>query len=325
MDKEILSTLIDKYLTGTATPEEEMQLLAWYEANETAAYTASLNEQRKIRLEEELFSAIRTRAMAERPAAAPIITMVTKKWWWGVASILVLALTISLVRYQTRKPLSFETAYGEIKTIVLPDSSEVTLNGNSSIRYAKNRELWLDGEAFFHVAKKPNRQRFIVHLADTLSIEVVGTEFNVQKRKYNAQIALKSGKIRLHRQQQHGMEELIDMEPNDVVYIGHQVAGGFEKARDANLNEHLSWRQHRIVLDDTSLDEIVELIRDTYGLSIAVSTDTILHRRATGSVPTNPSHFERLLNNIAELYNLTVTTNQINNMETQQHFILNPR
>ena len=70
----------------------------------------------------------------------------------AAAVIAVAALSFWMMnRNATPKALSFATSFGEVKTITLPDQSQVTLNGNSSISYAadwkKNtaREVWIKG------------------------------------------------------------------------------------------------------------------------------------------------------------------------------------
>lgn len=71
-----------------------------------------------------------------------------------------------------------------ITSVVLPDSSIVYLNSESSLSYplvfdGKTREVHLIGEAYFEVAKDPLR-RFIVSTAHQTQIEVLGTHFNVE-------------------------------------------------------------------------------------------------------------------------------------------------
>ncbi|NHF58186.1 DUF4974 domain-containing protein [Flavobacteriaceae bacterium TP-CH-4] len=76
------------------------------------------------------------------------------------------------------------TQYAEHKEVVLPDNSEVILNADSQISYnSKNwesqRNVELDGEAFFKVAKG---KRFTV-TTDAGTVSVLGTQFNVEHRK----------------------------------------------------------------------------------------------------------------------------------------------
>lgn len=66
---------------------------------------------------------------------------------------------------------------------ILPDGSTVWLNAGSRIRYepgfsGPQREVTLEGEAFFDVVKQSSRP-FIVHAGD-LTIKVLGTAFNVK-------------------------------------------------------------------------------------------------------------------------------------------------
>lgn len=62
--------------------------------------------------------------------------------------------------------LSYSTGYGETAQLLLPDGSEVSLNGHSSLHYpaswrnTADREVWLEGEAFFKITKKENHQKF---------------------------------------------------------------------------------------------------------------------------------------------------------------------
>ncbi len=44
-----------------------------------------------------------------------------------------------------------------------------------------SREVWLKGEAFFHVSKTPTKARFIVH-TERFDVVVTGTQFNVMNR-----------------------------------------------------------------------------------------------------------------------------------------------
>lgn len=73
-------------------------------------------------------------------------------------------------------------AYAEVRTILLPDSTEVTLNRYSTltcpVRFkGKNRNVSLSGEAYFEVHKDA-RHPFIVQ-AEEVKVKVLGTHFNL--------------------------------------------------------------------------------------------------------------------------------------------------
>lgn len=223
--------------------------------------------------------------------------------WLGVAAaIVILILTIPISNQLLNEPVSLYTTFGEVKSIVLPDDSEVMLNGNSSITYEKGneREVWLDGEAFFHVTHKADNRRFLVHLADTLAIEVVGTEFNVQNRPSGVQIALKSGKIILIKGNKR-----IAMQPSEVIQISKYAVDGFERASNGNMINQLAWQHNRIVLENTTLAELLDQLAETHGIQTSVHEDSLLEREASGSIPIGVDS-ELLLNHIGTLYGLVV-------------------
>jgi len=75
------------------------------------------------------------------------------------------------------------TQFAENKEVVLPDQSEIILNADSQISYNKKgwdkeRNIALEGEAFFKVAKG---KRFTVSTNDG-TVAVLGTQFNVENR-----------------------------------------------------------------------------------------------------------------------------------------------
>jgi ferric-dicitrate binding protein FerR (iron transport regulator) len=72
---------------------------------------------------------------------------------------------------------------GSKSRIVLPDHTEVWLNAGSKLSYSmgygkKLREVTLEGEGYFKVAKMPEKP-FIVHTSKA-NIKALGTEFNVK-------------------------------------------------------------------------------------------------------------------------------------------------
>jgi len=99
-----------------------------------------------------------------------------------VAAVIVILLTGSYF-YLNGSNETVTTQYAENKEVALPDNSEVILNADSELSFnkknwANNRNLTLEGEAFFKVAKG---ERFTVNTADG-TVAVLGTEFNVENR-----------------------------------------------------------------------------------------------------------------------------------------------
>jgi len=147
---------------------------------------------------------------------APISS--SRRWaWMAAAAVVILAVGVTGI-YISQRRSGWRTAYGEVKVNSLPDGSEVMVNADSRIRYSsgftdgKDREVWLSGEAFFHVRKTPSKSRFIVHTLD-FDIIVTGTQFNAISREGKASVLLKEGSVLLHTAD----GEDLQMRPGDFV------------------------------------------------------------------------------------------------------------
>jgi transmembrane sensor len=126
------------------------------------------------------------------------------------AAVLILAMvSFSLINYFKERRLVSEIAYHEIIApngskvrLLLSDSTEVWLNSGSRIKYPENfasaqREVFLEGEAFFNVTHDKSSPFFIK--TSDLSIKVLGTILNVKSYKNENLIetSLISGQIEI--------------------------------------------------------------------------------------------------------------------------------
>ncbi|MGB5361110.1 MAG: FecR family protein [Eudoraea sp.] len=105
-----------------------------------------------------------------------------RKLWRVAAAIAVIFVTSYF--YISTLDESVSTQFAERNEVRLPDNSEIILNADSKITYSeknwdKERNISLQGEAFFKVAKG---QKFTVATNDGL-VTVLGTQFNVENRK----------------------------------------------------------------------------------------------------------------------------------------------
>jgi ferric-dicitrate binding protein FerR (iron transport regulator) len=202
----------------------------------------------------------------------------------------------------TSSNVSYKTAYGETMSVVLPDSSVVSLNGNSQLSYAPvwktttTREVWLEGEAFFEVRQKDKNEiksaahsqddntseglKFVVHSAN-FDVEVLGTSFNVNDRGNHASVVLHSGRVRL---QQADEKANIMMKPGDLVAFSKENNDLVTKTVDPDL--YTSWTKNKLVFDRTPLFEIARLLEDNYGLEITLKDAHLRERIFTGTIPT---------------------------------------
>ena len=216
---------------------------------------------------------------------AKVIGMRRRKIWYSVAAaaIILAVLTFSL-RYVfngNSKP-QLATTYGQIRQDRLPDGTEVTLNANSKITYPKqwkegtDREVWINGEAFFHVKKTPHRDKFIVH-TDAFDIEVTGTSFDVINRNGKSSIVLKEGSVKIHRPG----EEVIFMKPGDFVEFAEKQI----HQKTISKQDYLAWTENKLVFDNTTLTEFAAIVKEHYGIEVKLEGEGLAERTISGIMP----------------------------------------
>lgn len=208
----------------------------------------------------------------------------------AVITMLVLFTGLLFYFFKAEKEELYTTRYGETRTITLPDQSEVVLNANSRLRFSAGlanrpvREVWLDGEAYFSVTKKQNEQKFIVHSSPEVAIEVIGTTFNVNNRRQKTQILLTSGKVHVNVGSAGLKKELVRMEPGELVEIVEAADKRIQK-KVVDPQLYASWKDKRLVLRKTSLQELVQLLEDGYGYQVKVADERVLQQTVMGSMP----------------------------------------
>ncbi|HEX9512690.1 MAG TPA: FecR domain-containing protein [Puia sp.] len=220
-------------------------------------------------------------ALLQKIATLPV-PLYKDRRWIAAACILVL-LTAGLFITRSRRP-EVKTDYGQISLQQLPDGTDVTMNANSKLSYSPgwkegaDREVWVSGEAFFHVRKTPQKSRFIVH-TDHFDIIVTGTQFNVVNRGGKDNVLLQEGSVILHGRD--GRE--LNMIPGDFVEFN---SAQLEK-RPAKNDSVLAWKEQKLVFDQTPLRELVAIIKDHYGITVKLADDSLGDKKIVAILPNN--------------------------------------
>lgn len=229
----------------------------------------------------------------ENAASVPVIPLYPSrgKGWLRMAAVIALTLLSmgALWLWNTSRGYVVEqTAFGVTRQVFLPDSSRIVLNGNSSVRYAKDwdsgspREVWLEGEGFFSVTHKRNNQKFIVHTSEELDVEVLGTTFSVANRSAGVRVVLNTGKVRLDLRKQGG-ERYVTMRPGDLVQVANKT-GKMEKKR-VNPSMYSAWTTNTLMFENITLREVASLLEETYGLHVIVADSSLYDLKVSGSTP----------------------------------------
>lgn len=189
--------------------------------------------------------------------------------------VLLLALS-GIFAYQKYQTVTYTTDFGQKETIILPDLSTVTLNGNSSLTYNRDwedaalREVGLQGEAYFNVTKSKHKP-FIVHASD-IEIKVLGTTFTVKSYDDDESVeaCLLEGKI--------AIQSKADIDRNEIILTPHQVATFSKSSQKITLSQvrtdiYTSWKSGKLIFEDERFGEIVKSLERKYGVRIEVLDD----------------------------------------------------
>jgi len=228
------------------------------------------------------------------PAASP---RVARSWlrhaWKYAAAVLVIAGLTSLwliqqhYRFEPRS-WSAATRLGEVKRAWLPDSSLVVMNAGSRLLYTEKenrvREVWLDGEAYFHVRHTGGNNRFIVHTYDKLSVEVLGTQFNVNSFGDKTTVVLEKGEISLQVPSPRSQKETrLFLQPGEMVSY-NKTDGSFAKT-NAAVERLTAWTRGRLLMDNYTLADAASLMLQVFGKKLVVADSQLLRYQVSGSMP----------------------------------------
>ncbi|CAN5912079.1 pyoverdine signaling pathway anti-sigma factor FpvR [soil metagenome] len=232
-----------------------------------------------------------------RPISAgqPVLKQAWGYSWLRVAASLLFLLVPAVIAWMLlSKPaelLAYQTSAGESTVVVLPDSSVVFLSGNSTPRYPSNwqgqptREVWLEGEAFFHVQPKPvpGGVKFLVHAAHA-TVEVLGTRFNVWNRDQKTKVVLSSGKVKVNVGEGDERQPVF-MEPGEMVELSASSPKPLKSK--VTLEEHPAQKEKKIVFQDAPIRQIALVVKEYYDLKVKLHDSSIADLKISGTLPTN--------------------------------------
>lgn len=170
---------------------------------------------------------------------------------------------------------------GQTKVLLLSDGTQVRLNAGSSLFYPQRfsrlfsrRDVYLDGEAHFDVAKNSS-QPFIVHVGN-LKVKVLGTHFNV--KAYPAEelvtTTLEQGKVKVY-----GDKIAMTLLPDEQA-VYNRISGKMTK-RSVDSGNYNQWMKGKLLFDQTPLKVIIADLQRRYDVSIKTTPAVDLSRRFT--------------------------------------------
>ncbi|WP_343689367.1 FecR domain-containing protein [Chitinophaga sp.] len=301
---QITNTQLDRFLKGLCTAEEAQGIADylkehpdvldvylqydWEGTDTDTALTAGLSDSMYHQIE---------RYTVRRPGV--------KKWIWTAAAAVVSVLaTLGLFQKKDSKPAMMASLQPPVTntaewkvykndrhkkdTLLLDDGTTVYLFKSGSIRY-REREVYLQGKATFHVTKDPH-DPFVVY-AGAVTTTVLGTCFNIDQHRQQVIVTLYSGKIAV---QQASMKKVVMQPGQQLVYNEkNDITAPVVATSDS-------------VFNNTPVAVVLDALSSRYNTVIRYDAGTLRHNYFTGSVMRSDS-LHTILQVISQMNGLTVT------------------
>jgi hypothetical protein len=194
--------------------------------------------------------------------------------------------------------------FGKRSNILLSDGSRVWLNSGSRLVYPpvfkdKSREVFLEGEAYFEVAKN-NSKPFYVR-TDAFKIKVLGTKFSVQafknEKEFNA--VLLEGKVRLTTNSKMFTKEY-ELAPNQKATLSEE--DNINITSIENAENYISWIYGFLNFDNEDILSLAKKISRYYNIEIDV-TKINVRSKFSGKLDLKENP-ERILDGLSKIFNV---------------------
>lgn len=281
-----MKQLFEKYLAGDATAEERESLLRQLHADEQlGGWLRADIEFAEGGMPEPIRERILNNVYArtQRP-------LISRRCWSIAAVMLILiiscALGWTLFGIQNQKsettnhqsPIVVTTGMGEHSHVSLPDGTALTLNAQTTVRYNLSdgkRQVSIDGEAFFEVARDPEHP-FVV-TANGMTVTCLGTAFDVRNYsdESNISVVLRDGKVRVNAR-----DADLTMEPGSRVLMDRQTLA--LSKHTVNPSDYTAWLNGEIKYNDQTLEEIAAELSRNYNIDLVITSDELKQERFTG-------------------------------------------
>jgi transmembrane sensor len=269
-----MHSLLAKYFNGETTAEENERVQEWMAASEDNRVEFDLLQKlwnRSDHQQEIVFDTAKAWQAVNakiNTAATPAKTvrMFTRRT--AIAAAASVVLLLGLWWLIGRSDTINVYADADAREVRLKDGSIVYLRKGSSLSYfhdygKKDREVSLNGEAFFDVARDTTRPFRVI--AGNADVQVLGTSFNVDENDNTVELVVKTGLVRF------GWSGNSDSAI--LVAAGERAmfnAGALSKTPNTDENFN-AWQSKKLVFNNTPLAQVAATLSDYYNVSITLS------------------------------------------------------
>ncbi|MDH6533514.1 FecR family protein [Parabacteroides sp. 52] len=272
------------YLDGTATKEEKEYFLKWL--NHSKENQKEFQEIRDLWIHTHVSLATDTKTeKALKLFQKRILSDTTKKKiskkafllpFLRMTAMFILALGLNYLFFlKTDLPQEeteviinrLITSVNSKGRFILPDSTVVWLNKNTTLEYPENfsssvRRVKLEGEAYFEVSANPKAPFYVI--TDDLSVQVTGTSFVVQNysNRQAVETILLKGKVFVGEEKKN----LTELYPNQRYSL--MKSSDTSQIDSVNGLNYIAWIEKRLAFDKRKLSDVIVQMEEWYGIDI---------------------------------------------------------
>ncbi|MDR0833659.1 MAG: DUF4974 domain-containing protein [Candidatus Symbiothrix sp.] len=297
--KEELIILVEKFLHKQASPEETVRLKELFNQADAKGMLFDLYEKKweqatfipDTEVEERIWSQLQKHIQSDfTPVRLPLW-----KQYSRVAAAIFIPLLFAYTGYfysgytsgQSNGQLIVNVDIGQKSNMQLSDGTKIWLNSASSLTCdrsynKKNRIVYLQGEAFFEVSKNKNKP-FIVKINDVVSVEALGTSFNVKAYPNDDYITttLIEGSVRVSNAFQSDL-----LAPNEKS-VFTKSDRQFSKSVLFNAERAVSWKENQLAFEQERLEDVAKILERMYNVQIHFASENLKHIRFSGKIVNN--------------------------------------
>jgi len=288
--------LIERYQKGTATPVECEALDAWSPRSDKIACEPG-DERQSALCEAKVWQHLSVRFHLDKTASSrrpfPLLRLKLTRYAAAAALVLLIGCGAWMI-YQNTARLPGQASSGMADTrhawttddrhqttLTLADGTVVQVNAGSRLEISKadfnkeRREVWFTGEAFFEVAKNPEKP-FIIHTGNMQTI-VRGTSFNVKGYdKFGENVvSVRDGRVEIAA---NGRMVGVLTANRQLKY---NVTNKHVEITDANWHDAAGWTEGRLVLNEAGADELCLRLWQHFGVELefapGILDDALFH------------------------------------------------
>ena len=217
----------------------------------------------------------------------------------AIVGVIVLAAGLAYwFRNKAEELVVASAAHGQVREMLLPDGTKVWLNQSSVLKYprafeGKERHVYLDGEAYFEVAR--NHEKPFTVKSQAMDVRVLGTSFNIKCRPDNsfAETTLVEGEVEVKDKSDKGRITLL---PGQKAVL-NRVTGRMQ-VKQVDPKMEIVWHNDLIPFEKSSIFQIAAALERFYGVKIILSPDVDSTNTYSG-VLKKKDNIESVLNSFA--------------------------